>query len=266
MWSSVLVLAFLSAINPVHLGLILLVISRPRTVQNLLAFLIGSLTGCIPFLVIPLILVHATPMFDSLTRESAPGSSSTVPQVQVVGGGLALVCAALLAVRVLTRRRQRAPVSGRSGAVPTLLLDSNPSAMFSRLLGRASDAPSDGATRGRALFRRLRDGWENGSLWVSYALGLAFGGPQPDAALLVVAIIVTSGAVLGVQIGAAAVFIVGMLAVVEAALISYFITPVRTRAVLERLHDWAATRRLQILAAMFAVVGVTLLASGTGVI
>jgi Sap, sulfolipid-1-addressing protein len=38
MWSSLPGLAFLMAINPVLLGVILLVISRPRPVQNLLAF------------------------------------------------------------------------------------------------------------------------------------------------------------------------------------------------------------------------------------
>ena len=39
MWGSVGVLALLAALDPVRLGLTLLVISRPRPVQNLLALL-----------------------------------------------------------------------------------------------------------------------------------------------------------------------------------------------------------------------------------
>jgi hypothetical protein len=42
MWGSVLVLALLAALNPVRLGLALLVISRPRPVQNLLAYWVGG--------------------------------------------------------------------------------------------------------------------------------------------------------------------------------------------------------------------------------
>ncbi|MGA7050361.1 MAG: GAP family protein, partial [Mycobacterium sp.] len=38
MWSPVLVLAFMLAIDPLRLGLILLVISRPRPLQSLLAY------------------------------------------------------------------------------------------------------------------------------------------------------------------------------------------------------------------------------------
>jgi Sap, sulfolipid-1-addressing protein len=41
-WGSVLVLALLAAVDPVRLGLTLLLISRPRPVQNLLAYGVGS--------------------------------------------------------------------------------------------------------------------------------------------------------------------------------------------------------------------------------
>jgi Sap, sulfolipid-1-addressing protein len=38
MWGAVLVLGLLEGLNPLRLGLTLLVLSRPRPVQNLLAY------------------------------------------------------------------------------------------------------------------------------------------------------------------------------------------------------------------------------------
>ncbi|WP_084707478.1 GAP family protein [Mycobacterium celatum] len=43
-------------------------------------------------------------------------------------------------------------------------------------------------------------------------------------------------------------------------------TPAKTQAVLRRLHDWASAHRHQVLIAIFAVVGVSQLAQGTGIV
>jgi hypothetical protein len=106
--------------------------------------------------------------------------------------------------------------------------------------------------------RRINNAWENGSLWVAYVIGLAFGGVEPDAGLFLLAILVGSGIGLGTQIVAAAVFVVTLLAIVEVTLISYVATPVKTQAVVQRLHDWALIHRRKILIAMCAVAGCSL--------
>jgi Sap, sulfolipid-1-addressing protein len=93
MWSSVVVLALLAALNPVRLGLVLLVVSRPRPVQNLLAFWIGCLAASIAILLVPLIALHVTPMFRSLVQDLASPAtlaSSTVRHIQVGMGVLTL--------------------------------------------------------------------------------------------------------------------------------------------------------------------------------
>jgi hypothetical protein len=287
MLGSVLGLAFLAALNLVRLGLTLLVISRPRPVRNLLAFCAGCLTGAIPVVVIPLTLLHVTSMFTSFTQGATiPATNSTIRHVQMGMGVLALSMAALIAVRSLTRRRRRAQLltrgalrgGHRKGATSTLTLNLNVPTANSRLLSRAQDAPTEGGsafrrllsraqdapTEGGSAFRRLlhraHNAWENGSLWVAYVIGLAFGGPPPGEALFLFAIIATSGAAVGTQVVAAVVYVVGMLAVNEIVLVSYVAAPAATTAILGRLHDWTLAHRQRVLVAIFAVVGVALLA------
>ena len=57
-------------------------------------------------------------------------------------------------------------------------------------------------------------------------------------------------------------FVVGMLAVVEITLAGYLVTPAKTQAFVQLLHDWARAHRRKVLVAMFAVVGVALVAQG----
>jgi hypothetical protein len=260
MWSSLLVLALLTALNPVRLGCTLLVISRPRPVQNLLAYWVGCLTACIFGVLVPLTLLHVTPMFKFFADDLA--TSSTVRHIRLGMGVLALSIAALITVRSLTRRRQRAHLPALGGNTSTLVLDSN--RPISRLLGRTQDAPTEGRSAIRRLLRRVRNGWESGSLWVAFVIGLGFGGADPDVSIFLLAIIVTSGAAIGTQVSAAIAFVVGMLAVVEITLVSYLATPAKTLAVLRLLHDWALAHRRQVLVAMLAVAGVALVAHGIG--
>ena len=71
MWGSVLGLGILAALNPVRLGLALLMISRPRPGPNLLAYWVGGLTVCVPELLAPLILLNFTSIFGPFGHGSA---------------------------------------------------------------------------------------------------------------------------------------------------------------------------------------------------
>jgi hypothetical protein len=90
--------------------------------------------------------------------------------------------------------------------------------------------------------------------------------PGPPLVLLVDTTIVASGAAIGTQVSAAIAFVVGMLAVFEITLVSYLAAPAKTQAVLRPLHDWALAHRRQVLAAIFAVVGLFQLAKGMGIV
>jgi Sap, sulfolipid-1-addressing protein len=260
---SLLALAVLTALNPVRLGITLLVISRPRPVPNLLVYWFGCLTGCVPAVMVPLTLLHLTPMFkswaDGLTK------SSTGRHVQLGMGVLVLSIAVLITVRALIRRRQPTDLPTPAGNSSTLLLDRNKPTAISRLLGRTEDSVTGDGSDGsaiRRLLRRVNKAWENGSLWVAFVIGLAFGGVEPDVGLCLIAIIVASGAGIGAQVIAAIVFVVTLLAIIEIALISYLATPPKTQTVVQRLHYWALTHRRKILVAMCTVAGVSLVANG----
>ncbi|MGV0742797.1 GAP family protein [Mycolicibacterium sp. XJ870] len=261
MLSSVMALGLLVGLDPMRLGITLLVISRPRPVQNLLAYGAGCVTACIPTLAIPLTLLHATPMFKSTAQGWA--TSSTGGFIQIGMGVLALSTATLLTVRFwAARQRARVPTPDRN--TTTLVMDSNTPTALSRLLGGETDAPTEHGSALRRLRGRLRNAWESGSLWVSFVIGLGFAGAPPDVALFLLAIIVVSGTAIGTQVAAVIAFIVGMLLVVEIILISYLVTPAKTEAIVQRLHDWAWAHHRKILIAMCTVAGVVLVVRGLG--
>lgn len=261
MWGSVLGLALLAALNPMRLGLALLMISRPRPGPNLLAYWAGGLTVCVPELLVPLIVLHFTPMFGSVRHDSPTRTThSTLAHIQIGIGAIGLTIAAVVAVRFFARPRvpQPAPGGGASGAT----LDSAAPPAIRRLLGGAQGPPTEDESMMRRLLRRSHDAWQNGSLWIAWVIGLA--SVPVDGVLFMVAIIMASGATVTAQVGAAIAFVVVMYVAVEIILVGYLIAPVKTHSFVRALHDWVLTYRRQILVTMFTVVGVSQLAEGIG--
>lgn len=270
MGGSVLAVTLLSALNPVRLALTVLVVSRPRPLQNLVAFWAGCVTGSIPSVMIPLTLVHVTSMADSV--EDAVAAGPTSEYLTTVLGVLALTVAAVMILRSRMLQRQAATqaagTGGRhrqGGTGATMVVDRDPPlSMIERLLGQKQQYLEGGSVFPR-LLRSLTRAWENGALWVTFVIGLAFAGPQPDVSLLVVALIVASGAAIGAQIASSVVFVLGTMGFIEMVLLGYLITPAGTQAAVRVLHDWVSAHRRKIVISMLAVVGVVLVAQGMGV-
>ncbi|WP_006245491.1 GAP family protein [Mycolicibacterium tusciae] len=263
MWGSLLMLALPIALNPGVLAAILLLVSRPRPVQNLFAFWVGALIVNLPALLIPVVVLHHTPSYWSFAGEldgPAADGGSTVNPIQIGIGVLALLVAALLTARYMARRRARTP-SG-AGDTSTGVLESETRPPIARPHGRSRSAV---AAAGSAI-RRLRDSaytaWENGSTWVAVLFGMVGLLPGPPIVLFVVTTIAASGAGLGTQLIATIVFIVTMLAVMEIILVGCLVAPDKTQAIVQPLHDWARAHRPQLLVGIFAVVGVLQVASG----
>jgi hypothetical protein len=263
-WGSLLGLALLVGFNPVLLAVILLMISRPRALQNLLAYLVGGLIVNLVCVLVPLVVLHSTPTFTSFAHDStipASATSSTVRHIQFGIGVLALSIAAVMTVR--SAARQRAQLATPDGNTSVLVLDSDRPTEFSPL-GLAPGAATDGGSAMRRLLGRLQAAWENGSLWVAFVFGIG-GLPPPLLVLFVDTMIVTSGAPIGTQIVAAIAFVIGMFAVIEITLVSYLAAPTKTQAVLRPLHDWALARRRQVVIAILVVVGFLQLSKGLGI-
>jgi hypothetical protein len=258
-WGSVLGLALLSALNPVRLGVILLLVSRPRPMPNLLAYWLGCLAVSVPNFGFWLVLLHGTPMLESIG--DSRGTSSTIRHFQVGIGIVVLSIAVLMTVRSLTGPGQQAQPPTSGATTPTLVLDSNNPNPIGRVLDRARDAATTGGSVIRRLIGRVYRAWENGSLWVAFVIGW-FMGPAPDQILFVLAIVVPSAAAVGTQVAAAAAYVLVELLVVEIILVSYLVTPAKSLAMLQLLHDWAWAHRRHILIAMFALGGIALVALG----
>jgi len=262
MLASVLGLGLLLGLHPVRVGVTFLMISRPRPLLNLLAYWVGSVVVGIPALLIPLILLHVIPRFQSITKGLAnPSDNPTSRYVEIGIGALALLIAVVITVRFAMRQRAQPamPDTGTSAG-----LDSNTPPAISRLLGSADDAPAEGGSVIRRLLGRVRDAWDNGALWVAWVIGIVMG-PAPDLLLFVLAIIVASGAAIGIQAGAAVAFILGLLAIDEVILVGYLAAPAKTQVLLRVLHGWVSVRSQQVMAAFYAIAGVSLVAQGLGV-
>lgn len=270
MWGSLLVLGLLLSLHPLRLGVTLLVISRSRPMQNLITYWVGSLVVGFMILIVPLIVLHFVPALSSLTTAFANPATNPATRYIAIGlGVLALLAAAVMALRSPARSRKRAASSGgrhrldgaKAGGPSTLVLDDDPVNPISRLLGPRTDDTPDDDSFVRRLFGRIRNAWESGALWVSFVIGL-FMGPSLDGALFVLAIIVASGAAMGSQIVAAVTFMVAMLAVEEVILISNVAAPAKTQVFLRRLQHWAEAHRRKVLVAIFAVIGISLVIQG----
>ncbi|MGE2692676.1 GAP family protein [Mycolicibacterium pulveris] len=269
MWGPLLALAFMFAVNPVLLAVIVLMISRPRPVQNLLAYWLGSVIVNFVGLLVPLLVLHFTPALSTFSQDmAAPGQSSAGRFIQFGMGILMLSFAAFLVVRSI---RQRARVPAPAGDAPALVPDHDPQSpspvpdSAPNPIASPFGTPQDGAAEGGSIFRRvlrrLQNAWDSGALWVAFVFGLG-GLPPPMLVFIVVTSIVSSGASVGTQFIAVVVFVVAMFSVVEITLVSYLVAPAKTLALLRPLHDWALRHRRQVLITIFTVVGLISVVNG----
>lgn len=246
MWATVLVLALMTATEPVRSGMIIFLISGPRPMLNLLAFWLGGMATGIGAAMVVLVLLRdfaSTAMQDMVSMAGSVVASSTGRHIQIAFGVLALLIAALIAVGFSVPKRARAPMPG--GEPSALLLPGTPTA-FWRLSARTKDALGTGFP------------------WVALMVGLSSAGPTPIEYMVALTAILASGAAIGTQVSAAVAYMVVMLAMVEIPLVSYLAKPAKTEAVVLLVRDWLRARSRQILAVGVAVMGVFLLSSAMG--
>jgi hypothetical protein len=241
MWGTVLVLAFMAAIDPVRTGITLLLISRPRPMLNLLAFWLGGMaTGITAAVALLRLLRDFLPM---VTREvTATVAIFTRAPAQIIIGVLMLLAALITAGR---SARQPAGVTVPAGGPFAQVPQPSTPTVFCRLLARAQHVL----------------GGEH--LWVAFVAGLG-SATNPVEYLLALAAIVASRAAIGTQISAAVMFTVVVLVVAEIPLVCYLATPARTQAVMLQLHDWVRTRRRRIIGVIVGAAGIFFVATGIG--
>jgi len=258
-WGPLLGLAFMFAVNPVLLAVIVLMISRPRPVQNLLAYWSGSMIVNFLGLLVPLLVLHFTPALSTFSDDvSSPAQSTTARVIQISMGAIMLTFALFLAVRSV-RDRVRQPVA--AGNAPPIAPDAEKPDTITSPFGKRQDDDTEGGSILKRLVRRLQVAWDDGALWVSFVFGIG-GFPPPMLVFIVVTTIVSSGAAIGTQFIAVVVFVIAMFVVIEITLVSYLIAPEKTLAFLRPLHDWALAHRRHVLITIFIVVGAISIING----
>lgn len=226
MWIiTILVIAIAISLEPFRIGMTVLMLNRPRPTLQLLAFLCG---GFVMGMTVGLVVLFV------LRRRLLSGQTHvSLPKMQILIGVLALLSAAILAIRsVLIARSRREP------------------------------KPSGNNEAGRGKLSMRARGFMNGrSLWVAGAAGLGIALPSVDY-LAALAVILASGAAALTQLGALLIFNAVAFALVEIPLLAFLLAPDATRASMTALNNWIRSRRRGEVATLLAVVGCVLLAAG----
>ena len=98
MWVTLMVMAIMVSVEPVRIGFTVMMLSRPRPVLQLFAFLCG---GFAMGLGVGLVVLFI------LQRRLITARNLTVPKVQIAIGLLAILIAAVLAMNISARLFQR---------------------------------------------------------------------------------------------------------------------------------------------------------------
>ena len=235
---AVLVLALVAAIDPVRIGIVALLISRPRPMLNLFVFwLSGIAAGIVAALVL---LLFLRDLMLSLVRVAVfAAARPAAAHIQVAVGLLAVLIAALIAARFLGPKLAPATMTGAQSSVAVL----------------------EPKTRTGSSPRPIRRQLEGGSLVVAFVAGIAWATPPVEYLAAIIAILASQTAPAG-QVIAALMFTLVAFTGAEIPLISYLAMPAKTLAVVLRLHDWISARRQAILAVAAGAFGALLVFSG----
>ena len=236
MWSAVLVLSLVVAMDPVRIGITALMLSRPRPMLNLFVFWLGGMTAGITVALVVLRCLRELAL-PALRGAISAVSNPTVALIQMAIG----VIAVLIAARFWARRRTPATVTGNAASVPL-------------------PQPNTVTTANRLSIRARLEG---GSLAVAFLAGLALATP-PVEYLAALVTILASTATADAQVGAALMFTLVAFAVVEVPLVSYLATPAKTLAVVQQLNERINARRHALPAIAVGGVGFLLMLTGMG--
>jgi hypothetical protein len=235
MWITVLLLAVAVNFEPTRLGMITLLLTKPRPMWQLVTFLSCWLTMSASAGLVVLFVFHTG--FLQTGHDHGP-------KIQIVIGAAAVLIAALLASNLPLGASFSRPLVGAAIGSPdgTALPPGRPPAL-DRLVSRAGQVV------------------KTESLWFPGITGVWLALPSPDYVAMLI-LIAASGAAPLTQVGALITWLAVANGVAAVPLASYLIAPERTRAWLSMLNDWIRARRRRDFAMLLAVVGTVMVAVG----
>ncbi|MCV7363963.1 GAP family protein [Mycolicibacterium neworleansense] len=237
MWSTVLVMAAVAAIDPLRIGVVAFMLSRTHPVRLLLPFFLFAFTANVA--------VGAAVVL-GFKNATSDGGASMPPGVEIGIGAVALVIAVLSATGQLERLVNRVR-AGRK--VPASVGE------------HGTETPPEDVPGLSKLPAGMQAALRGEAPWAAALLGLINGFPTPYY-LAAMAAALTSGAALAEQMAALVVFnLVGFLAAII-PIISFWVAPEATRSGVERVYQWMGTHHRLVVAAIAGAVGVFFLAMG----
>ncbi|ORW91900.1 hypothetical protein AWB92_17170 [Mycobacterium sp. IEC1808] len=249
MWTCVLIMGLGLAIDPVRLGLVVVLLSRKRPMVNLLAFWLGGIASGVAIAIGVLVLMHEAAL--GAIRQAAAVIAAVRSEVIIFSGGrlqITFGLLALLLVAVVTARARAAarepvtPVTVGGGAA-TLVDEPRSRNPFVRLGARA-----------QAML-------DSDLLWPAFVVGAASSFPPYEGAVLL-AVIMASGVGVSTQFSAFIIFTLLVLALIEIPLVAFLAVPEKTEAIMLRVQNGLRTYRLQITQLIFGGTGILLLSQG----
>lgn len=243
----------MSAVDPVRIGITLLLIGRERPVANLLAYWLGLMVTGVGLAVIALMFLPGVvrPVTDFVV---AAAEEPVIPPMQIALGLLAIPVAVIIAMRARRRTMIAAPATEIRDPVSAMAF-----------AAAAQTAPASSSRLPRLSWPALFSGRWGNSVAMAFAAGLFSATPPLEYCFAILAI-AASGAAIGTQVSAAIVFSLVAFAIAEIPLLGYLASPAKTKAVVAKLHDWIGAYRKPIFACILGLFGVVMLASGVSTI
>ncbi len=232
---AILAFGLAAAVYPQLLAVVILILTRPGARRLLWACYLAAASVSVGAGIAVLLVFR--------DRGTVAGSSShrLGASVYLVVGALALLIAILV---VRTERGRTLAGGGVSGILP-------------RRSRRGSDRPGPTAR----LKTRAHDALGRGSTVVALAVGAALGIPGPFDLLALGRLARGGYSVLG-SIAILLVFNLLKFLLIEIPLLSYTLEPERTARRVDRFTAWMKANRIEVIAAVVAVVGLVLIGRG----
>ncbi|OYN80878.1 hypothetical protein CG716_07740 [Mycolicibacterium sphagni] len=226
------------SIEPARVGLIALLLTRPRPARHLLVFLCTGLAMSLSVGFAVLFVFHHIFL----------GKANFNPALIQIGiGGVALVLGALLMSKIPLRqfsRREMAEVPAGSTADSAVVVQDPP-------------PPS----RFKRLSNRVRGFVQGESSWFSGSVGAALAMPSVDYMALL-ALIIASKTPPAEQAAALVTFLLLASWAAVVPLLSFLVAPAKTRIWVQRFNEWIRTRTRRHAGVFVAVVGIILIGVG----
>ncbi|SPM27988.1 GAP family protein [Mycobacterium terramassiliense] len=249
MWTVVLICGFGMAIDPVRIGLAVVLLTRRRPMLNLFAFWLGGIVAGVGVAVGVLLLMREAALVairNAGTAISQVRSAIFIldgARLQITLGLLALVVLAVMTARARSTAQVPATAVPAGGGDADTLVEEPPRGVFQRLGGRTQEMLNTDV------------------VWPAFLVGLASSFP-PYEGVVLLAFIMASGAAITTQFLAFVLFTLMVLAVIEIPLVAYLAKPEQTLALMLRLQDWLRTYRRQIMQVSVGGTGLILLTQG----